>query len=124
MPHIIVETTPELGRSLDFQGLFGAIHRRIAASGHAKLTDFKSRVLVTEHHLAGGDANAQFLVARLVTTNPRPKSVQQAMAEVIHDAFRDAIASVPRAYWWQCCVLIEPFEKQDYLKTDSHASGA
>lgn len=124
MPHIIVETTPELGRSLDFQALFGAIHRRIAADGHAKLTDFKSRVLVTEHHLAGEDAKAQFLVARLVTTNPRPMPVQQAMAQVIHDAFRDAIASEPRAYWWQCCVLIEPFEKQGYLKTDSHASSA
>jgi len=30
-----------------------------------------------------------------------------------------AIEAEPRPYWWQCCVLIEPFDKLDYLKTDS-----
>jgi hypothetical protein len=66
----------------------------------------------------------EFLLARLVTTNPRPKPVQQAMAHMIHHAFRQAIESEPRSYWWQCCVLIEPFERQDYLKTDSRALGS
>lgn len=123
MPHIVVETTPDIGRSLDFQTLFLAIHRKIAAGGYAALADFKSRVLETDHHLAGEDASAQFLVVRLVTTNPRPKPIQLAMAQIIHDAFRDAIEREPRTYGWQCCVLIEPFEKQDYLKTSSQAPG-
>jgi 5-carboxymethyl-2-hydroxymuconate isomerase len=119
MPHIVVETTPRLGSSLDFEALFTAIHRRIAESGRAELNDFKSKVHVTDHHLAGEDAEGEFVVARLVTTNPRPKSTQQAMAQVIHDMLRTAIESDQRPYWRQCCVLIEPFDKQDYLKTDS-----
>jgi hypothetical protein len=43
------------------------------------------------------------------------------MAQVIHDVLRTAIESEQRPYWWQCCVLIETFDKPDYLKTDSHA---
>jgi 5-carboxymethyl-2-hydroxymuconate isomerase len=51
------------------------------------------------------------VVARLVTTNPRPKDAQRAMAEEIHSALRAAIEAEPLQYWWQCCVLIEPFDK-------------
>jgi 5-carboxymethyl-2-hydroxymuconate isomerase len=93
MPHIIVEATPRLGSSLDFEALFSAIHLRISESGHAELNDFKSRVHVTAYHLAGNDAEGEFIVARLVTTNPRPKSTQQAMVQVIHDMLRTAIES-------------------------------
>jgi hypothetical protein len=96
---------------------------QIAEAGHAELNDFKSRLLVADDYLAGEDSAAEFVVARLVTTNPRPKQVQQAMAQIIHDTLRTAIEAEPRAYWWQCCVLIEPFEKQDYLKTDSRVQG-
>ena len=59
------------------------------------------------------------VVARLVTTNPRPKSTQQAMAQVVHDVLRTAIESEQRPYWWHRYVLIEPLDRQDYLKTDS-----
>lgn len=121
MPHIVVEATSRLATTLDFASLLSDIHQRIADSGDAKLNDFKSRVHVTDRHLAGTDFDAEFLVARLITTNPRPKSTQRAMAQIIHDVMRDAIEREPRPYWWQCCVLIEPFEKADYLKTDSHA---
>jgi hypothetical protein len=41
------------------------------------------------------------------------------MAQVVHDVLRAAIECERRPYWWQCCVLIEPFGKQDYLKTDT-----
>jgi 5-carboxymethyl-2-hydroxymuconate isomerase len=120
MPHIVIESTPRLSAAIDFVALFSAVHHRIAADGHAVLDDFKSRVHITNRHLAGDDTEAEFVVARLVTTNPRPKHAQRAMAAVIHDALRAAIEAEPRPYWWQCCVLIEPFDKADYLKTDSH----
>jgi 5-carboxymethyl-2-hydroxymuconate isomerase len=120
MPHIVIESTPRLFVAIDFVALFSALHRRLAADGHAVLDDFKSRVHVTDRYLAGDDPDAEFVVARLVTTNPRPKTTQRAMAALIHDALRAAIEAAPRSYWWQCCVLIEPFDKADYLKTDSH----
>jgi hypothetical protein len=69
-------------------------------------------------HLAGEDAEGEFVVARLVTTNPRQKSTQQAMTQVVHDVLRTAIASEQRPYWRHRYVLIEPFDRQDYLKTD------
>jgi 5-carboxymethyl-2-hydroxymuconate isomerase len=119
MPHIVIEVTPRLSATIDFVALFSAVHQRIAADGHAALDDFKSRVHVCDRHLAGDDPNGEFVVARLVTTNPRPKDAQRAMATMIHDALCAAIEAEPRSYWWQCGVLIEPFDKGDYLKTDS-----
>jgi 5-carboxymethyl-2-hydroxymuconate isomerase len=124
MPHIVIESTPRLFVAIDFVALFSAVHHRLAADGHAVLDDFKSRVHVTDRYLAGDDPDAEFVVARLVTTNPRPKTTQRAMAALIHDALRAAIEAEPRSYWWQCCVLIEPFDKADYLKTDSHGSSS
>ena len=76
MPHIIVEATPRLGAALDFRALFSLMHRRITESGHAEFSDFKSRVHVTAHHLAGEDGEGKFVVARLATTNPRPPKVE------------------------------------------------
>lgn len=119
MPHIVVEATPRLAAALDFPELFGLIHRAIAAEGHARLEDFKSRVHVTQAHLAGVDPGGEFLLARLVITNPRPLETRQAMARVVHDTLRDAIAATEPGTWWQCCVLTEAFEKTAYLKTDS-----
>lgn len=121
MPHIAIEVTPRLAGALDFVAVFSEMHQRIADSGTALLHDFKSRVHLTERHLAGDDRAAEFVIARLMTTNPRPKSEQQAMARIVHDVLRRAIEEEQKPYWWQCCVFIEPFEKADYLKTDSRA---
>jgi 5-carboxymethyl-2-hydroxymuconate isomerase len=120
MPHIVVEATPKLARAIDFVPLFARIHHRISEQGTALLDDFKSRVVVADRHLAGVDPDAEFIVARLITTNPRPPEIRRAMAAVIHEIMSQAVAAEPRPYWWQCYVLIEAFDKADYLKTDSH----
>ncbi|MGH6616458.1 hypothetical protein [Sphingomonas sp.] len=124
MPHISIEATPRLAAALDFRSVFAAIHHRLADEGHGKLDDFKSRVHVTATHLAGDDPDGEILVARLMTTNPRPADVQRAMAQTIHDLLTAAIETELRPYWWQCCVLNEPFERADYFKTDSQGGGA
>jgi hypothetical protein len=41
------------------------------------------------------------------------------MVAVIHDARCAAIEAAAPSYWWQCCVLFEPFDTADYLKTES-----
>lgn len=121
MPHIIVEVTAGLAESLNFVPVFHDIHQRISEAGWAVLSDFKSRVHVTDQCLAGADRDAEFVVARLVMTQRRTKLMQHDMARIVHDVIRDAIESEPRPYWWQCCVLIETFDPVDYLKTDSHS---
>jgi 5-carboxymethyl-2-hydroxymuconate isomerase len=120
MPHIVFECTPQLATDLDFDTLMSSVHQELAQSGHARLEDLKSRVHVTDTYLAAQEPRAQFVVARLITTNPRPHQIRQEMAQIIHDYLRCAIEQEPRSYWWQCCVLIEAFDRSDYLKTDSH----
>ena len=119
MPHISVEATPRLAAALAFPVLFLDIHRRMEAGGFARAGDFKSRVLIAEAHLAGDDPDGEFLVARLMTTNPRPTEAQHAMCAIVRDVLTAAIETEPRPYWWQCCVLNEPFPRADYFKTDS-----
>lgn len=119
MPHISVEATPRLAQALDFPVLFADIHARMEAGGYAKAGDFKSRVLTTTSHLAGQDADGEFLVARLMTTNPRPTEAQHAMCAIVRDVLTAAIEAAAPPYWWQCCVLNEPFPRADYFKTDS-----
>lgn len=124
MPHIVIEATEPLARRLDFPALLRTIHRRLADSGSARLIDLKSRVHIAGTFLAGDDAHAQFVVARLVLTNPRPADMQRAMAATIHDVLRDAVAaSAEPGGWWQCCVLVETLDRTLYQKTDSHAPG-
>jgi hypothetical protein len=41
------------------------------------------------------------------------------MVALIHDARCAAIEAAAPSYWWQCCVLFEPFDTADYRKTDS-----
>lgn len=75
MPHIVMEATPKLARAIDFGPSFARIHRRISEQGTAPLDDFKSRVVVNDRHLAGADPDAEFVVVRLIATNPRsPRS--------------------------------------------------
>jgi hypothetical protein len=47
----------------------------------------------------GSRAIARAMVARLVTTNPRPKEKQRAMVPVIHDARCAAIEAAAPSYW-------------------------
>jgi hypothetical protein len=79
--------TPRLSATRDFRALFANIHRP----------------------LAGDDPEGEFLVARLVTTRPRPPDVQHAMAQTWTDMLTAAIEAQLRPYWWQCRVLNEPF---------------
>ena len=119
MPHISVEATPRLAASLDYPELFAVIHRRMEDGGYARAGDFKSRVLVTAQHLAGEDPAGEFLVARLMTTNPRTTEAQHAMCMIVRDVLTAAIEAEARPWGWQCCVLNEPFLRADYFKTQS-----
>lgn len=123
MPHITFETTRLLWSMLPFDSIMLDIHRQIADLGHARLSDFKSRVLVSEHSLAGDRRDGEFVVARLTMTNPRSDEVQHEMALVVHDIVRKAIENLAPPFWWQCCVFIENFDKHNYVKTDSRERG-
>ncbi|MEV8470183.1 hypothetical protein [Ralstonia sp. UNC404CL21Col] len=124
MPHIVIEATEPLARRLDFPALLRTIHQQLADSGSARLSDLKSRVHIAGTFLSGDNAQAQFVVARLVLTNPRPAQMQRDMAATIHDVLRDAIAARADAgAWWQCCVLVETLDRTLYQKTDSRAPG-
>ncbi len=119
MPHIVVEATSRLRAAIDFKDVFAKIHSQLSERSYARLQDLKSRVLSADLHLAGDDPDGEFLVVRLITTNPRPKETEQAMAQIVHDALREALIAASPPFWWQCCVLIETFDRQDYIRSDS-----
>ncbi|WP_109483872.1 hypothetical protein [Paraburkholderia sp. C35] len=122
MPHIIIEATSRLHQEIDLPSLMLAMHRELADAGYAQLDDLKSRLHVCNVSLAGADPAAEFVVARLLTTNPRPEESLAKMARIIHDTLHDAITAKPRAFWWQCCVVVDPHERSRYLKTDSRTA--
>ncbi|CAM2157336.1 5-carboxymethyl-2-hydroxymuconate isomerase [Pararobbsia alpina] len=124
MPHIQIEATPEIAKLLDFSAMLKSIHHELDALGYGRRDDFKSRVHITNQALAGDDPQGQFVVARLIMTNPRPASMQRDMARVIHDTLRAGIEAHQPSFWWQCCVLIEMFDASSYFKTDSHMLAA
>jgi 5-carboxymethyl-2-hydroxymuconate isomerase len=98
MPHIIIEATPRLAAELDFGELLRAVHRELTRAGHTRCEDLKSRVHITDAALTGEDMSGQFLVARLLTTNPRPACARSAMAQIIHDCLRRVVQQKARPY--------------------------
>jgi 5-carboxymethyl-2-hydroxymuconate isomerase len=119
MPHIVFEATRELSQRLNFDAVLSGIHRQLAELGYARMEDLKSRVYVSDTSLAGEDPRAQYVVARLTTTNPRPPEVQREMGQVIHEHVVRAIEERKPDFWWQCCVLIEAIDRSNYVKADS-----
>ena len=117
MPHLVIETTPTLGALLDFPALLQALHFALAANGDARLEDLKSRVHKTGIALAGSDPQAQFIVIRLITTNPRSPAAEHRMMATLHAVFNDAVVQLGLKTSWQCCVLIERIAHGDYLKS-------
>lgn len=119
MPHLVIETTPMLGELLEFPVLLQAAHHALAATGDARLEDFKSRVYKTDSALAGDDPMAQFIIIRLITTNPRSAAVEHRMAGTVHAVFNAAITQIELQTSWQCCVLIERIAQGDYVKSSN-----
>ncbi|WP_020202017.1 hypothetical protein [Cupriavidus sp. WS] len=117
MPHLIVETTRQLAGRIDFPGVFAGLHREMAALGYARLEDFKSRVLVAEAALVGGDAATGFLVAHLVMTNARPEAMQAAMADLILARLAACVEKAAPAGEVQVCVLHRQAAPGSYRKT-------
>lgn len=116
MPHITIDTSALLAKSIDWLEVLQGLHEEMAARGWATLNDMKSRVHANHAALAGSDATALQLVATLAMTNPRPKEVQQAMAEAVMRHLSRAIQSRHHLQWVQCCVIVTEIPKDCYLK--------
>src|ERR1700712_5732592 len=111
MPHITIEATQPLIEHVDVNGMQRELHAELSNKGLAVLSDLKSRVHVAHAHLAGMDSTAQFLVARLSTTNPRPSEELEEMGAIVLATMRKFVEATKPSAWWQCCVFIEPHVK-------------
>lgn len=116
MPHLRIEVSPALHHVLDWAVLLPALHQGLAGPGWAALDDLKTRVLVLDQELAGDDARGQQLVATLITTNPRPPEVLQAMQRAVLAGLHAAVARAAPPHWVQCCVFLQPLARVDYTK--------
>lgn len=116
MPHLRIEVSAELYRSLDWKALANDIHLGISQRGWADLNDLKTRVVVCADDLAGIDPLARQLVATLITTNPRPPDVLQAMQALVLTELEKAVSVLQPAQWVQCCVFLQATPKSEYMK--------
>lgn len=117
MPHITYEASDALARKIDWRTLMAETHDAIAATGHAVIDDLKSRMIHTAAHRAGNDPAAEFVVARLTTTKPRPDEARQAIAAIIHAKLEAAILAATPDIWWQAGVIDEQVVPKDYIKS-------
>ncbi len=122
MPHLHIEVSPALATAIDWGQLTRKIHQELAAKGCAALNDLKSRVLVCHHTLAGNDAQAQQIVATLITTNPRPQHELERMQGFVLSALQSVIEDLAPDHWVQCCVFLQPIPKTHYAKWQWHPS--
>lgn len=123
MPHLVIEITNGLlptprSSSCLLQAL-GDIHAEFARHGYAKEEDMKSRVVVADTALAGANASAEFIVATLSMTRPRPEPIQRAMGELVHARLERFIEEGDSACSWQCCVFFRYVGSDGYIKSAS-----
>ncbi|MBY0466330.1 MAG: hypothetical protein K2W33_15435 [Burkholderiales bacterium] len=116
MPHLRIEVSAALSQTLNWKALANEIHHGIAQRGWASLNDLKTRVVVCAEDLAGDDLLAQQLVATLITTNPRPPDVLQAMQALVLAEMEKAVSALHPTQWVQCCVFLQATPKSDYMK--------
>jgi len=117
MPHITYEASATLAQTIDWRGLMTETHHAVAATGHAVIGDLKSRMIHTAAHLAGDDPSAEFVIARLTTTKPRPDEARHAIARIIHEKLEAAILAATPDIWWQAGVIDEQVVPTDYIKS-------
>ncbi|GJI94827.1 hypothetical protein RugamoR57_15450 [Duganella caerulea] len=123
MPHLVIEVTRELlpqpGGAKSLLPVLGDIHNEFSHLGFARLEDMKSRVVVQDAALAGGDEEAQFIVATLTMTQDRPQTMQRAMGDLIRSRLHRYIESQQLACSWQCCVFFRHVGTEGYIKSQS-----
>lgn len=124
MPHIRIEASSGIIDLIDWPHVLNQLHRELAGQGWAKLSDLKSRIHPCAVSVSADAPSAQQVVATLVLTNPRPAEMQQAMSQMVLDHLGRAIDAAGPAQWVQCCVFLQPFPKQDYLKRHWNAPEA
>lgn len=117
MPHLIIESTPQIARRVDFQSLMATLHARLAAQGHARLSELKTRIYIVDQFLSGDDPLSEFVVVRLLLTRPRSDQVLDEMGALIHDVVLETVDRAKPATTWQCCVLVCDFSGAPYIKT-------
>lgn len=117
MPHIIIETSDNLAGRIDWQRCIPALHEDLAAPGWCALSDLKSRVHGCRFTLCGNDPQTEQIVATLLMTNPRSKTVQDAMAATVLRHITAAIngAAIGNT---QICVFLEYIPKSRYRRHD------
>lgn len=120
MPHLRIEASAALAHGIAWAPLAAAIHGDLAAHGWAALADLKSRVVACDYDLAADDAQAQQLVATLVTTHPRPPEVLDKMKACILAHLERAVADLQPRSWVQCCVIVQAMPPGAYAKVQWH----
>jgi 5-carboxymethyl-2-hydroxymuconate isomerase len=121
MPHLVFEATPDLARAIDFNKLLRTVHDAFSTRGYAKIATIRSRVFIAEYALSGDDEREQFVICSMRTTVARPEEMDEAMAQCIHDAIKEAIEQSAFDGPWRCGVFREYVPGERFVKSNGGA---
>jgi 5-carboxymethyl-2-hydroxymuconate isomerase len=84
MPHIIVEYSANLDKSMDVPGLLNALHQAMIDSGHAPLEGIRTRAERREHYcVADRNPDNAFVHIIVRMREGRPKEAYQKVADML-----------------------------------------
>ena len=84
MPHIMVEYSANLDKSMDVPGLLNAAHQAMIESGAAPLEGIRTRAMRREHYcVADRNPDNAFVHIIVRMREGRPKEVYQKVGEMI-----------------------------------------
>jgi 5-carboxymethyl-2-hydroxymuconate isomerase len=117
MPHLTLEYTGNIEQEIDFDDLFGKLHRILAGVGAIRLDNCKSRAWRLDHYyIADGGAQHAFvhLVMRFLAGRPRElkQEIGRQSLTILKEAFAPSLAELEL----QISVEIQDIERSTYLK--------
>jgi 5-carboxymethyl-2-hydroxymuconate isomerase len=84
MPHVMVEYSANLDKSMDVQGLLNALHQAMIDSGHAPLEGIRTRAMRREHYcVADRNPDNAFVHIIVRMREGRPKEAYQKVADML-----------------------------------------
>ena len=117
MPHLTLEYSNNLGRSVDFQALFASMHQTLLAFPPIKLADIKGRAIGYDIFRVGqGDPKVVFVHLSVDIMVGRTPEQRKALSQLLLGNVREAFADIYASQSCDITVNIREIDRDSYGK--------
>ena len=117
MPHCILEYSSNVVETPNLERLFEELHRRLAATGHFKLNDIKSRAIKHDCFCIGdGDSNRAFVTLEICILSGRDSATKRTIAEPAAALLQDTYAETLKARRCSLTVRVSDIDRESYRR--------